>query len=124
MSLLNFKEDIDLVSRVSGQFFTDVYQPIEYQIFRHEVYVKHFRKQSMVVACAVTFVLIVLAVMLFIELPLWAVRSIGVVVIGIFVISLLLLGVDIKKQIQLVKRVENCWNYSCFKKFFFYIFVL
>lgn len=75
----------------------------------------------MVVACAVTFVLIVLAVMLFIELPLWAVRSIGVVVIGIFVISLLLLGVDIKKQIQLVKRVENCWNYSCFKKFFFYI---
>ena len=55
---VSISRDVNLVSNVSGEFYTDIYQPIEYETYKHETYIKHFKRQSIVVSIAVSFVLL------------------------------------------------------------------
>lgn len=92
--------DVNLVSKVSGDFYTDIYKPIEDETFKHEIYVEYFKRQTIFVAIAVGFVLLCLNTMLFVQLPIWGLRVIGVVTLIFLIVCLMLLGVDMKTQIK------------------------
>lgn len=96
--------DVNLVSNVSGEFYTAIYQPIKYETYKHEVYVKHFKRQTVFVAFAVGCVLLVLTTMLFVQLPVWIMQVAGIWVVALLIMSLLLLGVDANVQIQHYNR--------------------
>ena len=92
--------DVNLVCNVSGEFYTAIYQPIEYETYKHETYIQHFKRQSIVVSIAVSFVLFVLTSMLLKDLSIGFMQFSGVAVIVLLVVCLLMLGVDTKVQIQ------------------------
>ena len=101
---LSISKDVNLVSNVSGDFYTDIYQPIEYETYKHETYIQHFKRQSIVVSIAVSFVLFVLTSMLFKDLSVGFMQFSGVATIVLLVVCLLMLGVDTKVQIQHYRR--------------------
>ena len=101
---LSISKDVNLVSNVSGEFYTDIYQPIKYETYKHETYIQHFKRQSIVVSIAVSFVLLVLTSMLFKDLSIGFMQFSGVAVIVLLVVCLLMLGVDTKVQIQHYNR--------------------
>lgn len=101
---LSKAKDVNLVSNVSGEFYTDIYQPIEYETYKHEAYIQHFKRQTNLVTLAVGLVLFVLTMMLFRELSVGFMQFSGVAVIVLLIICLLILGVDTKVQIQHYNR--------------------
>lgn len=99
--------NVDLVSRVSGDFYTDIYQPIEDETYKHEAYIEHFNRQTVFVAIAVGFVLLGLNTMLFVQLPIWMMRMLGVVTLILLIGCLILLGVETKTQISYYHRFKE-----------------
>lgn len=97
--------NVELVAKVSGEFYTDVYQPIENETYRHEAYQKHYKRQAAIVVAFVCFVLLLLSFMLFIKLPIWLLQLGTLLVIMMLISSLLMLAVGIRTQIGL-------WNES------------
>lgn len=104
---LSHTRDVNLVSKVSGDFYTDIYQPIEYETYKHEAYVEHFRRQSIFVAIAVGFVLLVLNTMLFVQLPIWMMQMSGVATLILLIVCLLLLGVEMNTQIKYYHSIRE-----------------
>ena len=94
---------VDLVAKVSGEFYTDVYQPIENETYKHEAYQEHYKRQTTLVVCFVCFVLFLLSIMLFVKLPTILLQIGTLLVILMLVASLLMLAVNIRTQIK-------CWN--------------
>lgn len=110
-NLLSLTRDINLVSKVSGDFYTDIYQPIEDETYKHEIYVDMFKIQSIFVVVAVGFVLAVLVTMLFFTLPICVMQTIGILVVISLILCLLLLGMDMKTQTkyynQFCKKIKE-----------------
>jgi hypothetical protein len=94
---------VDSVANVSGEFFTDVYQPIENETYKHEAYQEHYKRQTTMVAGFVCFVLFLLSIMLFVKLPTILLQIGTLLVILMLVASLLMLAINIRTQIK-------CWN--------------
>lgn len=101
--------DVKLISDISSDIYLTVYQPIEYETFKHEAYLNHYGRMTTFVSVAVTIVLLVLCSMLFLKLPIVFLQFSTVLIVLFLLISLLLLGIEIKKQI--------IW-YNRFKKMF------
>lgn len=99
--------DVNLVSKVSGNFYTDIYQPIENELYKHEAYIEHFKRQTVFVSIAVGFVLLGLNTMLFALLPIWMMRMIGVATLILLLACLMLLGVEMKIQIRFYYRIKE-----------------
>jgi len=97
--------DVGLVAKVSGEFYTDVYQPIENEIFRYEAYQNHYKRQTTIVVAFVCFVLLLLSFMLFLKLPIWLLQLGTLIVIMMLVSSILMLAISIRTQI-------GWWNKS------------
>lgn len=104
---LNHTADVNLVSEVSGEFYTDIYQPIENETYKHEAYVKHFKRQTIFVAIAVGFVLLALNTMLFVQPPIWVMQMIGVATLIFLIVCLVLLGVEMKTQIRCYYSIKE-----------------
>lgn len=100
--------DVYLVAKVSGEFYTDVYQPIEYEIYRHEAYQKHYKRQTAIVVAFVCFVLLLLSFMLFFKLPIWSLQLGTLLVIMMLVSSLLMLAINIRTQIGWGIKLAKC----------------
>ncbi len=94
---------VDLVAKVSGEFYTDVYQPIENETYKHEAYQEHYKRQTTLVAGFVCFVLFLLSIMLFVKLPTILLQIGTLLVILMLVAGLLMLAINIRTQIK-------CWN--------------
>lgn len=107
---LSMPIDLDLVAKVSGDFYTDIYQPREYILGNHEAYVEHYGRQTIFVLVAVLCVLGILSTMLFFRLPMIALQVSAMTVIALLLACLLMLGIDIKKQIK--------WHYIMQSKIF------
>lgn len=99
--------DVDLVAKVSGEFYTDIYQLVEHIPRNHEACVEHYGRQTNIVLMSVILVLGLFASMLFFKLSLLVLQLSGLSVILLLMLCLLLLGVDIKKQIRLHYKIEN-----------------
>lgn len=102
---LYLQEDmgVSLVTKVAAEFYTDIYQPIEYETYKHEACQKQYHRQTVLVTCYVTIVLLTLGLMLFIELPILLLQIVTTAVIMMLVSSLIMLAVDVSAQ-------YNWWN--------------
>ena len=123
---LSEKQDVNLIAKVSGEFYVDVYQPIEYESFRHEAYIKQYNSQTIWVASFFSFVLFMLCLMLFVKLPVLFLQLSSACIVLMLVASLLLLAIDVKVWVGMKttrlerkhKRRENRerWRYERKKK--------
>jgi uncharacterized protein YhhL (DUF1145 family)/uncharacterized protein YaaR (DUF327 family) len=113
---LSMPYDINLVSKVSSDFFVYIYQPVEYETFKHESYMAHFSRLTSFVSIAVFLVLFILCMMLFVEPPMLLLQISTVIVVLLLLSSLLLLAVSINKQISWYNRLKS-FVYGFFHKF-------
>lgn len=106
-SYLKDKSDLHQLVKVSGDFFTDEYQPIEYEPENHEWLSKLYRKQSMFVSASLLIVLITLCLMICVAIPAWLLKSITIAIICLFGISLMFLFVEERKQVQWLYNMDQ-----------------
>lgn len=104
---LQLPQDANLVARVSGEFYTDIYQPIEYKTFQHEAYVKFFNRQTLIICSFVGFILLLLVLMLCCGLPEIFIQIGTVAVVVMLLFSLLMLAIDVKTQLKWISIVSN-----------------
>lgn len=98
--------NVDLLANVSGDFYTDIYQPIAGQTYRHEAYQAQYHRQTKFIVASVLYVLMVLSVMLFFKLSIVLLQVAALLAIILLVASLMLLAVDIEKQIVWHNKVN------------------
>lgn len=101
---------IRLISDISGDLYVNIYQPIENDLYMHEVYIKQYAFQTRFVSIGVFFVLVILCSMTFISLPVWLLRFSTVFAIAWLGICLLLLGIGMNSQILYVRKVSTWWT--------------
>lgn len=97
-------KDIDLLAKVSGDFYVDCYQRIENEIYRHEAYMKMYRRHTIFVSSYVLIVLLLLSILLFIDLPTKILQWWTILIILMFASCFFILGIDVRKQIN--------WRYN------------
>lgn len=102
--------DVSMVAKVSGDFYVDIYQPIEYESYRHEAYLRLLSSHMRVVSIAVTLVLMILSLMLFIQIPTTVLQFSTLTIILLLLMSLMLLGIDFKKQIKLRNMIADSFH--------------
>lgn len=95
---LQNEQNIDLIAKVSGDFYMDVYQPIEVTTYNHDAYQEHYKLQTKIVACFVCFVLVVLGAVLFGVENVWMLRVSTLISILMLGFSLLMLAVEEKNK--------------------------
>lgn len=100
---------IKLISDISGDFYVNIYKPIENDLFMHEVYNKQYAFQTRFVSIGVFFVLVILCSMTFVSLPVWLLRFSTVFAIAWLGICLLLLGIAMNTQILYLRKVSTWW---------------
>lgn len=107
ISYLNERLSVDLIAKVSGDFFTDIYQIVEDETFRHEIYQKQFNRQiKFVVGCFFT-VMLILCLMLFMRTPVLLLQISTTVVVFMLGICLLILAIDVKKQVFWLNNIRD-----------------
>lgn len=99
--------DVDLVAKVSGEFYTNIYQPIESETYRHEAFQAQYSRQAIFVVVSFLYVLFVLSLMLFFDLPVNVLRVEAVLAILLLVASIMLLAIDVRKQIGWWNRITK-----------------
>lgn len=112
---LSEQRSVDLVAKVSGEFYTDIYQQIEHETLRHESYLRQFNTQTVWVASFFSFVLLILCLMLFVKLPVLILQFASACIVLMLVMSLLTLAIDVKvwvkwkskRRWKAYKRKEN-----------------
>ena len=97
-------KDINLIAKVSGDFYVDCYQRIENEIYKHEAYMKMYRIHTILVSICVLIVLAFLSLMLFLNIPANLLRWSTILIIMMFASCLIMLGIDVRKQIN--------WKYN------------
>ena len=107
---LSMPYNVNLLSKVSGDFFVDIYQPIEYETYKHMAYIKHYRRQTVFVLFAVFIVLLILSLLLFLQMPVILMQLSTLFVVLLLFVSLLILGFDIKTQIIWFNRINMCFQ--------------
>lgn len=104
---LKEKIDVNLVVKVSGEFYTDIYQPIENETYRHEAYQEQYKRQTCIVVAFVCFVLLLLGMMLFVKLPELLLQLSTALVILMLMSSLLMLAINIRTQIKWWNKIDE-----------------
>lgn len=102
--------NVDLVARVAGDFFVDIYQPIEYETFRYETHQEHYNRFTRYVSAFFALVLLILCLMMFVELPVLLLQASTVCVVLMLILSLIMLSVDVKIQLKWRNRVRSCFH--------------
>ena len=103
---LSESQGIDLLAKVSGEFYVYQYQYIEYETYRYEVYKRHYNRLSVWVLVFFIIVLSLLSLMLFAHLPVWLLQCSTVLVVLMLTISLVLLAIDVKVQLRWRNRIH------------------
>lgn len=104
---LKITQDINLIAKVSGEFYTDIYQPIADETYRHEAHAKIYQRQTVIIYVFVCFVLLLLALILFSILSETWLKWLTFSAVFMLGSSLLMLAANINTQIKLWNQVEN-----------------
>lgn len=96
---------VDLIAKVAGDFFVDIYQPIEYESFRYETFQGYYNRFTCFVCVFFALALLILCLMLFVELPALFLQISTVCVVLMLALSLILLSVDVEKQLSWRNRI-------------------
>lgn len=102
------KQDVTLLAKVSGEFYIDIYQVIENELFRYEAYLRQYNRQTIWVSVFFSFVLMVLCLMLFMHFSILFLQIASSAIVLMLVFSLLMLAVDVKVWVKWdLKRVKH-----------------
>lgn len=105
---ISFQQNVYSVADVSGKFYTEIYQPIQYRTYQYERYRQIYNCQTWVIWMFVCFTLVVLDSCLWFKLPIiWLQISTSLVIL-LLICSLLMLAIDMKSQLKWWFRVQHC----------------
>ena len=107
---LSLEHNVDLIAKVSGDFYVDVYQQIECETYKYETYNNMLHIQTIFVIVGVIIVLLLLSLMLFFCIPTIVLKWSTFAVILLLICCLLMLGVDIGKQVAWKNSICSFFN--------------
>ena len=107
---LSSVQNVDLVARVAGDFFVEIYQPVENETFRYEAYDRHYNRLACFVSVCFVTVLLILCLMLFIEMPVPFLQISTVCIVLMLITSLILLAIDVKTQLKWRNKILGTLN--------------
>ena len=113
---LSESQSVDLLAKVSGDFYVYHYQYVEYETYRYEVYKKHYDRLSAWVLASFMLVLLLLSLMLFVHLPVIILQLSTVFVVLMLTMSLFLLAVDVKVQLRWRNKVHVYFHKKSLKR--------
>lgn len=102
--------NIDLIARVAGDFYVDIYQQVEYEILRYEARRGHYNRFTCCVSAFFALVLLILCSMLFVELPVPVLQISTVCVVLMLILSLIMLSIDVKVQLKWRNRIRGVFH--------------
>ena len=93
-------QNVGLIAKVSSGFYTDVYQLIEYETYRHEAYMREYRAQTVWTSIFFSFALLILCLMLFVQLPMLVLQVSSICVVLMLITSIVFLATDVKVFVE------------------------
>lgn len=102
---LSIPDSVSKIAKVSGEFYTDIYQPIQYEPSYHERLMKLYFIQSLYVCVSIMLILFVLCLLVCVSLPLCVLKCIIISIVFLFGLSLTFLFVSTNQQLRLVIKV-------------------
>ena len=98
---------LDQLIKISSDFFIDEYQPIEAELFMHELLQRLYKIQSIFVGLSLFLVLIILCLLLCFSFSVLLIKVLTVLMVCLFGISLLLLFIDEESQLNTLNFLEE-----------------
>lgn len=98
---------LDQLIKISSDFFIDEYQPIEAELFMHELLQKLYKIQSIFVGLSLFLVLIILCLLLCFSFSVLLIKVLTVLMVCLFGMSLLLLFIDEESQLNTLNLLEE-----------------
>ena len=104
---LSIPESVSKIAKISGEFYTDEYQPIQYEPPYHDVLIKLYKIQSTIVCTSLFIVLVTLCALVCVEMPIWLMRVATIAIVCLFGMCMMLLFVNENKQLKLINQVKG-----------------
>ena len=106
-SYLSIPESVSKIAKISGEFYTDEYQPIQYEPPYHDALIRLYKIQSAIVCTSLFIVLVTLCVLVCVEMPIWLMRVATIAIVCLFGMCMMLLFVNENKQLKLINQVKG-----------------
>lgn len=107
-SYLSIPESVSKIAKISGEFYTDEYQPIQYEPPYHDALLRLYKIQSAIVCTSLFIVLVTLCLLVCVEMPIWLMRVAIIAIVCLFGVCMMLLFVNENKQLRLINQVKKC----------------
>lgn len=107
---LSDTQNVNLLAKVSGDFYVYHYQFVEFETYRYEVYKKHYNRLSAWVLAFFIFALLVLSLILFAHLPVLMLQISTVLVVLMLTMSLFLLAIDVKVLLRWKNKIRTLFH--------------
>lgn len=106
-SYLSIPESVSKIAKISGEFYTDEYQPIQYEPPYHDALIKLYKIQSAIVCTSLFIVLVTLCILVCVKMPIWLMRVATIAIVCLFGMCMTLLFVNENKQLKLINQVKG-----------------
>lgn len=107
-SYLSIPESVSKIAKISGEFYTDEYQPIQYEPPYHDALLRLYKIQSAIVCTSLFIVLVTLCLLVCVEMSIWLMRVATIAIVCLFGVCMMLLFVNENKQLKLINQVKGC----------------
>lgn len=104
---LSMPEGLGKIAKISGEFYTDIFMPIQDEPYSHEASSKLYNIQTWIVSASLFFVLLCLGLLVCYTWPIWLLKVTTISVIMLFGFCMLLLLVNENKQLYCLYRIRE-----------------
>lgn len=104
---LSMPEGLGKIAKISGEFYTDIFMPIQDEPYSHEASSKLYSIQTWIVSLSLFFVLLCLGLLVCFTLPIRLLKLTTISVIMLFGLCMLLLLVNENKQLYCLYRIKE-----------------
>lgn len=104
---LSMQEGLCKIAKISGEFYTDIYMPIQDEPYSHESSSKLYSIHTWIVSASLFFVLLCLGLLVCFTWPIWLLKLTTISVIMLFGLCMLLLLIDENKQLYWLYRIRE-----------------
>lgn len=98
---------INQIIKVSGEFYTDVYQPIQTETYYHERIAELNRLRSLIAAISLFLVLLCLVILICVTWPVVLMKVVSIIVIVLLGFNMSLLLIDEKTQLKWIYKIRT-----------------
>lgn len=95
------------IAKVSGEFYTDFYQPVQDEPFFHDMMIKLYHRQSIIVGFSLFLVLLTLCALVCFSFPAWLLKFSVIFITSLLGLCLLLLFIDENRQLQIQQQLKE-----------------